>query len=135
MAFLEKFVRYIIAPLFIIGILGVIAVTTVYFYYSPQIPSVSELRNTQLHLPLRVYSNDNQLIAEFGQYRRRPVSYEQVPDNLRNAFISIEDARFYQHKGVDFSWNCKSSRISAKKSASDSRCKYYHHASRTQLLS
>ena len=102
MPFIDKIVRYIIAPLFFIGILSVIAVTTVYFYYAPQIPSVSELRGTQLHLPLRVYSKDNQLIAEFGQYRRRPVSYEQVPDDLRNAFISIEDARFYQHKGVDF---------------------------------
>ncbi len=94
--------RYFIAPIFFIGILGIVAISAIYFYYSPQIPSVSELKNTQLNLPLRVYSNDDQLIAEFGEHRRRPVKYNQVPDNLRNAFISIEDSRFYQHKGVDF---------------------------------
>ena len=94
--------RYIIAPIFFIGILGIVAITGINFYYSPQIPSVTELKNTQLNLPLRVYSNDDQLIAEFGQHRRRPVKYDQVPDNLRNAFISIEDSRFYKHKGVDF---------------------------------
>ena len=94
--------RYFIAPIFFVGILGIVAITAVYFYYSPQIPSVSELKNTQLNLPLRVYSSDDQLIAEFGEHRRRPVKYNQIPDNLKNAFISIEDSRFYQHKGVDF---------------------------------
>lgn len=102
MSFINIIVRYLFAPIFFVGILGLVVITTVYFYYAPQIPSVSELRNTQLHLPLRVYSKDNQLIAEFGQYRRRPVSYEQVPDDLRNAFIAIEDSRFYQHKGIDY---------------------------------
>ncbi len=102
MSFTTKIIRYLIASLITLAILGVIVVATIYFYYAPQIPSVSELKNTQLQLPLRVYSKDNQLIAEFGQYRRRPVKYEEVPKNLRNAFIAIEDARFYQHKGVDF---------------------------------
>ena len=102
MPLLKILFRYIIAPIFFIGILGIVAITGIYFYYSPQIPSVSELKNTQLNLPLRVYSKDDQLIAEFGQHRRRPVKYDQVPDNLRNAFISIEDSRFYKHKGVDF---------------------------------
>ncbi len=102
MPFINIIIRYLFAPLFFVGILGLVAITAVYFYYAPQIPSVSELRNTQLHLPLRVYSKDNQLIAEFGQYRRRPVSYEHVPDDLRNAFIAIEDSRFYQHKGIDY---------------------------------
>ena len=102
MALIHFTTRYLFAPLFCAGILGIVLVTSVYFYYLPQVPSVSELRNTQLNLPLRVYSKDNQLIAEFGEYRRRPVSYDQVPDDLRHAFISIEDARFYDHKGVDF---------------------------------
>ena len=95
-------IRYIIAPIFFVSILGIVGITAIYFYYSSQIPSVSELKNTQLNLPLRVYSSDDQLIAEFGEHRRRPVKYNQVPDNLKNAFISIEDSRFYQHKGVDF---------------------------------
>jgi penicillin-binding protein 1A len=98
----SKIFRYLITPFITLIILGVVVVAAIYFYYTPQIPSVDELKNTQLQLPLRVYSKDNQLIAEFGQYRRRPVKYQQIPENLRNAFIAIEDARFYQHKGVDF---------------------------------
>ena len=102
MALIHYITRYLFAPLFFAVILGLVIITAVYFYYLPQVPSVSQLRNTQLNLPLRVYSKDDQLIAEFGEYRRRPITYEQVPDDLRNAFISIEDSRFYDHKGVDF---------------------------------
>jgi len=102
MALIHYITRYLFAPLFYSLILGLVIISSVYFYYTPQIPSVSELRDTQLNLPLRVYSKDDQLIAEFGEYRRRPVTYEEVPDDLRNAFISIEDARFYDHKGIDF---------------------------------
>ena len=102
MALIHFITRYLFAPLFCVAILGIICVTAVYFYYLPQVPSVSALRDTQLNLPLRVYSKDNQLIAEFGEFRRRPIRYDQVPDDLRHAFISIEDSRFYDHKGVDF---------------------------------
>jgi len=102
MSILTKFIRYFIAPLIPIGIIGIVIVTATYFYYQPQLPSVAELKNAQLQLPLRVYSKEDKLIAEFGQFRRRPVTFEQTPQNLRNAFIAIEDSRFYQHKGVDF---------------------------------
>lgn len=102
MALIHFITRYFFAPLFYLALLGLAVITVVYFYYLPQVPSVSELRNTQLNLPLRVYSKDDQLIAEFGKHRRRPITYEQVPDDLRNAFIAIEDSRFYDHKGVDF---------------------------------
>ena len=102
MSLIHFITRNLFSPFFYALILGLTIVTAVYFYYLPQIPSVSELRNTQLNLPLRVYSKDDQLIAEFGEYRRRPITYEEVPDDLRNAFIAIEDARFYDHKGIDF---------------------------------
>lgn len=102
MQIIKKLVRYLIAPMVVVSVLGVILASIIYFYYNAQIPSVDELKNTQLQLPLRIYSNDDKLIAEFGQYRRRPVKYQDIPEDLRNAFIAIEDARFYQHNGVDF---------------------------------
>lgn len=101
MSIINKILRYFFAPLIALSALGVVMVAILYFYYLPQAPSVSELKNTQLQLPLRVYSQEDKLIAEFGQFRRRPVKYSQVPKNLSNAFIAIEDARFHQHKGVD----------------------------------
>ena len=102
MSIINKILRYLFAPLVVLAVLGVVVVTVTYFYYLPQIPSVNQLKNTQLQLPLRVYSQDDKLIAEFGQYRRRPVAYDDIPKNLRNAFVAIEDKRFYQHKGIDY---------------------------------
>ena len=55
-----------------------------------------------MQLPIQVYSKEDQLIAEFGQFRRRPVTIDEVPKNMINAFVSIEDARYWNHAGVDF---------------------------------
>ncbi|RTZ63781.1 MAG: penicillin-binding protein 1A [Aquificaceae bacterium] len=100
--FFTTLFRRIVAPLIIIASLGIIVVAASYFYYTPKLPSVNELRNTQLQLPIRVYSKEDKLIAEFGQFRRRPVKIDDIPPQMVNAFIAIEDARFYQHRGVDF---------------------------------
>merc|ERR1712023_244727 len=51
--------------------------------------------------PLRVYSKDNRLIAEFGEKRRAPITIEQIPTIQLQAFLAAEDARFYEHFGVD----------------------------------
>lgn len=51
-----------------------------------------------------VYDDDNKQVQQLSDYssNRIPVAYEQIPDNLKNAFISIEDERFYEHDGIDF---------------------------------
>ncbi|HFC92008.1 MAG TPA: penicillin-binding protein 1A [Leucothrix mucor] len=99
--FISTLFKRILAPLTIIFALGVVAVAGSYFYYTPQLPSIKALHNTQLQLPIRVYSRENKLIAEFGRFRRRPIEIAEVPQRMINAFIAIEDSRFYQHKGVD----------------------------------
>jgi penicillin-binding protein 1A len=93
--------KRVFAPLNILLALGVVALAGSYFYYTPQLPSVTELRNAQLQLPIRVYSREDKLIAEFGRFRRRPIHITEVPQQMINAFIAIEDARFYKHNGVD----------------------------------
>ena len=96
------FFKKAIAPAILLFVLGVTLFIAGYFYYEPNLPRTAQLRSTQLQLPIQVYSKENQLIAEFGQFRRRPVSIEDVPKDMINAFIAIEDARFWEHKGVDF---------------------------------
>ncbi len=81
------------------GILLVSA--SVYLYLSPSLPSVESLRDAKLQTPLRVYSQDNLLIAEFGEKRRTPIQFEDAPTNLIKAFMAAEDDRFYYHPGVD----------------------------------
>ncbi len=72
-----------------------------YLYLTPNLPNVEQLKNTQLQIPLRIFSADNKLIAEFGEKRRSPITIDQVPEKLTKAFIAAEDNRFYQHHGVD----------------------------------
>jgi penicillin-binding protein 1A len=56
----------------------------------------------ELQVPLRVYSRDLKLIAEFGEKRREPLSYAQVPEPMIQAFLAAEDDRFFEHPGVDY---------------------------------
>lgn len=79
----------------------VLGVAAVYLYLAPTLPSVESLKNIQLQTPLRIYSQDDKLIAEFGEKRRTPVAYEDVPQAFYQALIAAEDENFYTHKGVD----------------------------------
>ncbi len=74
-----------------------------YLYLSPSLPSVESLRSIQLQIPLRVYSHDQKLIAEFGEMRRAPIAFADIPENFIAALLSAEDDNFSQHHGVDFS--------------------------------
>ncbi|MDF3936496.1 penicillin-binding protein 1A [Pseudomonas citronellolis] len=72
-----------------------------YLYLSPSLPSVDALRNVQLQIPLRVYSSDNKLIAEFGEMRRTPIRFAEIPPDFIHALLSAEDDNFANHYGVD----------------------------------
>ncbi len=94
-------IAYVFAALLSLIVLGALAVGAVYLYLEPQLPDTETLRDIRLQQPLRVYSADGELMAEFGEYRREPVSYDDVPEQFRQAFIAAEDERFYEHPGVD----------------------------------
>lgn len=95
------FFKNIVSSAVLLFALGVTLFTVLYFYYEPNLPRIAQLRGTQLQLPIQVYSKENQLIAEFGQFRRRLVTYDQVPKDMIHAFVAIEDARYWEHYGVD----------------------------------
>ena len=82
--------------------LGILAVGVLYWLIAPRLPDVQELRHVALQVPLTVYSSDGKLIALFGETRRYPVKVEKIPLHVKQAFIAIEDAHFYQHQGLDF---------------------------------
>jgi len=101
MIILKNIIRFIIAPIFIFLLLLVLAVTGLYLYYIPTLPSEEEIAHIELQIPLRIYDKDQRLIAEYGRKRRIPLQWDEIPERLRDAFIAIEDARFYTHHGVD----------------------------------
>ncbi len=72
-----------------------------FLYLSPNLPSVESLRSIELQIPLRVYSNDAKLIAEFGEMRRSPILFNDIPKNFIHALLAAEDDNFANHYGVD----------------------------------
>lgn len=85
-----------------ISVLGLLALGTLYFLISSKLPDVQSLRHVELQEPLYVYARDGRLMALFGETRRYPVDIAKVPLRMKQAFIAIEDNRFYEHHGVDF---------------------------------
>ena len=71
-------------------------------YIMPKLPDIETLKDIKMQVPLRVYSADMSLIAEFGEKRRTPVKIDEIPPKLIEAFLAAEDDRFYVHPGVDW---------------------------------
>ncbi|MEE4244982.1 MAG: transglycosylase domain-containing protein, partial [Kangiellaceae bacterium] len=76
--------------------------TSIYLYLGPNLPNVDSIREIKLQTPMTVFTSDGELIAEFGDKRRIPVTLDEVPEQFINALIATEDKRFYEHSGVDF---------------------------------
>lgn len=83
------------------GAAGVLVITSAFLYLSPGLPSVDVLKDIKLQTPLRIYSADGELIGEFGEKRRTPITFEQIPPRFVQAILAAEDDRFFSHHGVD----------------------------------
>lgn len=70
-------------------------------YLGPKLPPVEKILEIQLQTPLRIYSSEGKLIAEFGEKKRTPIEYKQIPLGFIQAILAAEDARFFEHHGVD----------------------------------
>ncbi|MGA7986141.1 MAG: penicillin-binding protein 1A [Burkholderiales bacterium] len=97
--------RFLTFPLALLA--GVLAVTLtvaalVVALAYPNLPSLDSLTDYQPKVPLRIYTEDGALIGEFGEERRSVISISEVPKFLKDAIISAEDERFYQHAGIDY---------------------------------
>lgn len=78
-----------------------LSISGAFLYLSPNLPSVDSLRSIQLQIPLRVYSADDKLIAEFGEMRRSPIRFDDIPQAFIHALLAAEDDNFANHYGVD----------------------------------
>ena len=68
----------------------------------PNLPDISDLSDYRPKLPLRIYSADGVLMAEFGEERRNMTPINEIPKVMKEAVLAIEDSRFYSHGGVDY---------------------------------
>ncbi|MCX8116300.1 MAG: PBP1A family penicillin-binding protein [Desulfobacterota bacterium] len=88
-------VMVILTSLFVFGI-------STYYYFGHDLPSIENLKNYDPPTITRFFSDQGEIIGEFFVEKREVVSLERMPDHLIHAFIAGEDARFFQHKGVDY---------------------------------
>jgi penicillin-binding protein 1A len=98
----RRLLRWALVAFAGVTLLGLLAAGTLYYVVSSKLPDVQTLRNVELQEPLYVYARDGRLMALFGETRRYPVDIAKVPERVKQAFIAIEDNRFYEHHGVDY---------------------------------
>lgn len=88
-----------LALYFLLG--GLLLAAGIAAYLVPNIPDTAHIEDVRLQVPLRVYTDDGQLLGEFGSERRDPVDLEALPELYLKAVLAAEDDRFFRHPGVD----------------------------------
>ncbi|MCB9979893.1 MAG: penicillin-binding protein 1A [Rhodospirillales bacterium] len=101
MKLLGNFILWILS----LGLLGAIAalgfVAILFQYYASDLPDYKQLKNYAPPIVTRLYAGDGRLMAEYAQEKRVFIPIDEIPDQVKNAFIAVEDKNFYQHEGVD----------------------------------
>jgi len=96
-SFLRKGLWALLSGGFLLLLVGVF----LYIYLQSQLPNVNTLKHVQLQVPLQIYSHEGLLIQEYGEKRRIPMDYQDIPPMLVKALLATEDQRFFEHPGVD----------------------------------
>ncbi|QLB40301.1 penicillin-binding protein 1A [Mannheimia pernigra] len=96
-----RIAKIIFSALLSLLILGGVIGGLLYMHIKSDLPDVATLKNVQLQQPMQIFTLDGKLIGEVGEERRIPVNLEDVPPMLIKAILATEDARFYEHKGID----------------------------------
>ena len=85
----------------LLGCAGVWWLAGLYLYLSPRLPEESALRNITLQTPMQVLSRDGALIGQFGEQKRKPLRFEQIPQSFIDALLAAEDDGFFEHGGIE----------------------------------
>ncbi len=99
---MSNFFRKALKPVLYIISFAVISLLLFYITLFSSLPPLEEIMDMKMQIPMRVYTQDKKLIAVYGVQKRSPISFDKIPDTLKNAFIAAEDERFYRHHGVDY---------------------------------
>jgi penicillin-binding protein 1A len=99
---LSRISRFLLYTILLGSLVVSALVFVLYINIESKLPSIEVLKEVKLQEPLRIFSSERKLLAEFGNKRRTPVTIEQVPRAMVQAFLAAEDDRFFEHSGVDF---------------------------------
>ena len=84
-------------------LLSILVIGVGYLFIKPSLPEIDLVDEDVLQIPLKIFTSDGVLIGEFGDQKRRTIEYEDIPLNLKNAFLAAEDDKFFQHDGIRIS--------------------------------
>ncbi|MCF6217472.1 MAG: penicillin-binding protein 1A [Gammaproteobacteria bacterium] len=99
----KKFIIPLLKLFFLLALVTALSVGAyIYFVVMPKLPSIDSVKEVQLQVPMRIYTYDHKLIAEYGEKKRVPLQFENTPGNMINAILAAEDDRFFKHPGVDY---------------------------------
>ena len=85
-----------------ICILGILSILGTYLALKPSLPEIKYVDESELQMPLRVYTKDGVLIGEFGEIKRRSITFDKIPKDIKNAFLAAEDDNFFNHQGISY---------------------------------
>lgn len=97
--------KYLLRGLFLflgLGVLGGLTGVGAILYFSYDLPQISSLNDYKPALTSQILAKDGDVLAEIGSEKRELVEYEEIPQLIIDAFLSAEDANFYEHSGVDY---------------------------------
>ncbi len=84
------------------GLIGVIAISLIVSHYKKEIPNISQLVESYTpSIPTEIYDRNGKIIDVIYKESRVPIKFENVPNVVKDAFLSVEDRRFYNHYGID----------------------------------
>ena len=96
-----RIILYIIGAVSAFGVIGFVSIIVYVYILSLQLPSTDEFSKFKYTEPMVVYDAKGNIIAELGAERRYPISIEQMPPYVYQSVVAVEDARFYEHSGID----------------------------------
>ena len=83
-------------------IIAIITIIGTYIFVKPSLPEINLVDESELQMPMKVFTKDGQLIGEFGEIKRRATDYDDIPINIKNAFLAAEDDNFFYHQGISY---------------------------------
>ena len=95
-----RLINWALAIALIGSIASILTIGIGYLLIKPTLPEINLVDEDVLQIPLKVLTSDGVLIGEFGDQKRRTIEYDQIPQNLKNAFLAAEDDQFFEHGGI-----------------------------------
>ena len=97
---LIKLLQWILSIALFASMASILVISSGYIILKPNLPEINLVNENALQVPLKVFSKDEVLIGEFGEQKRRTIEYQDIPINVKNAFLAAEDDKFFEHRGI-----------------------------------